>query len=151
MNLYCQSFENLKEIKIKVNPHENFQITILNIANSLPMFSNKKINYNSLIEFNLQIGEQLINLEEFKNLINNIDNMQNLKKFILYANFDDNIDNNLYEDFIKKILSLNIEFIKIEMYGLNKEYYSFEELKKINKNIEFKNFEFINIPKIKKD
>ena len=151
MNLYCQSFENLKEIKIKVNPHENFQFDILNIANSLPMFSYKKINYNSLIEFNLQIGEQLINLEEFKNLINNIDNMQNLKKFILYANFDDNIDNNLYEDFIKKILSLNIEFIKIEMYGLNKEYYSFEELKKINKNIEFKNFEFINIPKIKKE
>ena len=151
MNLYCQSFENLKEIKIKVNPHENFQFDILNIANSLPMFSNKKINYNSLIEFNLQIGEQLINLEEFKNLINNIDNMQNLKKFILYANFDDNIDNNLYEDSIKKILSLNIEFIKIEMYGLNKEYYSFEELKKINKNIEFKNFEFINIPKIKKE
>ena len=61
MNLYCQSFENLKGIKIKVNPHENFQITILNIANSLPMFSNKKINYKSLIEFNLQIGEQFIN------------------------------------------------------------------------------------------
>ena len=151
MNLYCQSFENLKEIKIKVNPHENFQFDFLNIENSLPMFSNKKINYNSLIEFNLQIDEQFINLEEFKNLINNIDNLQTLKKFILYANFDDNIDNNLYEDFIKKILSLNIEFIKIEMYGLNKEYYSFEELKKINKNIEFKNFEFINIPKIKKE
>ena len=117
------------------------------------MFSSKKINYKSLIEFNLQIDEQFISLEEFKNLINNIDNMQNLKKFILYVTFDDNIDNSLYEDFIRKILSLNIEFITIDMFGyeLNKEYYSFEELKKINKNIEFKNFEIINIIKIKKE
>ena len=131
------------------------------------MFSNnKKIIYNSLIELNLYLY-QLINLEIFKNLNNNIDNMPNLKKITLY--FITDIDKNTYEEFIKKILSMKLESINIHIcfsfnidndqdlkkYSIsytddsyfNNNNYSIEELKKINENILKLNFENIKIKK----
>jgi hypothetical protein len=73
---------------------------------------NRNIIYNSLTEFKLHIRSQLINLEIFKNLDNSIDNMPNLKKIELL--FSTNIERNTYEEFIKKILSLKLEFINID-------------------------------------
>ena len=131
------------------------------------MFSNnKKIIYNSLIELNLYLY-QLINLEIFKNLNNNIDNMPNLKKITLY--FITDIDKNTYEEFIKKILSMKLESINthicfsfnndnhqdLKKYSIsytddsyfNNNNYSIEELKKINENILKLNFENIKIKK----
>ena len=161
----CQNYEKLEKFEIKTNNYR--AIKILNISNSLPMFSNnKKIIYNSLIELNLYLY-QLINLEIFKNLNNNIDNMPNLKKITLY--FITDIDKNTYEEFIKKILSMKLEFINIHIcfsfnndndqdlkkYSIsytddsyfNNNNYSIEELKKINENILKLNFENIKIKK----
>ena len=161
----CQSFKNLEKFEIKTNNYR--AIKILNISNSLPMFStNKKIIYNSLIELNLYLY-QLINLEIFKNLNNNIDNMPNLKKITLY--FITDINKNTYEEFIKKILSMKLESINIHIcfsfnndddqdlkkYSIsytddsyfNNNNYSLEELKQINENILKLNFENIKIKK----
>ena len=94
IEVYCQNFEKLEKFEIDA-------CKILNISNSIPMFSNNRnIIYNSLKNLNLHLDGQLINLEIFKNLNNSIDNMPNLKKFDL--EFMTNVDRNTYEEFIKK-------------------------------------------------
>jgi len=151
IKVYCQNFENLEKFEIEASK-------ILNISNSIPMFSNNRnIIYNSLNELNLHLYKQLINLEIFKNLNNNIDNMPNLKKIDL--EFMTNIDRNTYEEFINKILSLKLEFINININidennqnthivcFNNDDNYSLEELKKINKNELCLNYEKIKIKK----
>jgi len=140
----CQNFENLEKFEIEA-------YKILNISNSIPMFSNNRnIIYNSLTELNLHLKGQLINLEIFKNLNNSIDNMPNLK--IIDLVFKTNIVRNTYEEFIKKILSLKLEFINIDIKndqdkGSHNKNYSFEELKIINKNLLCLNYEHIKIKK----
>ena len=128
------------------------------------MFSNnRKIIYNSLIELNLYLS-QLIKVEIFKNLKNNIDYMPKLKK--IYLHFTTDIDRTTYEEFIRKLLSLKLEFINIDIsfnikfnfyndkdddedddWYYNDHNYSFEELKIINENILSLNFENIKIKK----
>jgi len=144
MKVYCQNFENLEKFEIGA-------YKIINISDSIPMFSNNNRNiiYNSLNELNLLLDRQLIYLEIFKNLNNNIDNMPNLKTIDL--KFMTDVDKNTYEEFIKKILSLKLESININIsfrfddendqntneryFNNNNDNYSLEELKKINKNI----------------
>ena len=147
----CQNFESLEKFVIKASK-------ILNISTSIPMLSNNRnIIYNSLIELYLHLEQQLINLEIFKNLNNCIDNMPNLKKIDLL--FMTNINRNKYEEFKKKILSLKLDFINIDFRfhdengkdtnesHFNNDNYSYEELKIINKNILYLNFENIKIKK----
>ena len=114
IKVYCQNFKKLEKFEIKTN-NKFLPIIIKNISNSIPMLSkNRNIKYNSLNELNLHLNlSQLINLEIFKNLNNNIDNMPNLKKIDLH--FLTNIDRNTYEKFIKKILSLKIESTNINL------------------------------------
>ena len=154
IKVYCQNFENLEKFEIEA-------YKILNISNALPIFSNNRnIIYNYLTELNLHLYNQLINLEIFKNLNNSIDNMPKLKKIDFV--FMTNIDKNTYEEFIKKILSLKLEFININFRfdnendkNTNKSYfnnnnndnYSLEELKIINKNILYLNYKKIKIKK----
>ena len=84
------------------------------------MFSNKKIIYKSLIELNLHL-ENYIKLEEFKNLSNNIEYMPNLKKFIfIFKGLDDKIDNVIYEELIRKLLSLKLEYIRMGIQSFKK-------------------------------
>ena len=163
IKIYCQKFENLEKFEIKT--YNDRPTTILNISNSLPMFSNyRKIIYNSLIELNLYLS-QLIKVEIFKNLKNNIDYMPKLKK--IYLHFTTDIDRTTYEEFIRKLLSLKLEFINIDIsfnlrkfnfyndkdddedddWCYNDHNYSFEELKIINENILSLNFENIKIKK----
>jgi len=162
IKVFCQNFENLEKFEIEANK-------ILNISDSIPMFSNNRnIIYNCLNELKIHLIEEFIDLEIFKNLNNSIDNMPNLKKIEL--SFKANIDRNTYEEFIKKILSLKLELININInfrfddennQNTNENYnnYSLEELKKINKNILYLNYEkikinkypIVNNSKIKKD
>ena len=153
IKLDCQNFESLEKFELATSK-------ILNISNSnsIPMLTNNgNIIYNSLIEFILHINYQLINLKIFKNLNNSIDNMPNLNKIDLH--FITDIDRNTYEELIKKILSLKLEFINIDFdfhdenckdsngNYFNKNNYSLEELKIINKNILNINYENIKITK----
>ena len=154
----CQNFESLEKFEI-----ETFKILNISNSNCIPMLSkNSNIIYNSLTELKLHIERQLINLEIFKNLNNSIDNMPNLKKIDLL--FMTNLDRNTYEEFIKKILSLKLEFINIDFYfhdencidimeGYDDKYsdYSYEELKIINKSILNLNYENIKIKKYHKE
>ena len=140
LKFYCQPFENLEIIKIKIT-HES------NILKSLPMFKyNNKTIYKSLIELDLNIYNY-ISSKRFNNLSNCINNMPNLKRF--YFHFNSNkINKKKYEDFINKILSLNLEIICIGINICNEkydDYYSFKELKNINTNINFLNYENIKI------
>ena len=173
INIYCQNFKKLEKIEIKTGNIKPKRIK--NIDDSLPMFRYKcEIVYISLIELNLRLN-QFIDLKIFQNLKNHIGNMPYLKKIYLY--FKTNIDKDTYEEFIRKLLLLKLEFINIELkfvsdnyenfYNLynyndkveeveheeddnNVYYYSLEELKLINKNMSFLNFlNFENI-KIKK-
>ena len=112
---------------------------------------NNKTIYKSLIELDLNFYSY-ISSKRFNNISNCINNMPNLKRF--YFHFNSNkINKKKYEDFINKILSLNLEIICI---GINKcnekydDYYSFKELKNINTNINFLNYENIKIKHYKK-
>ena len=79
--------------------------------------------------------------------------MPNLKKIDL--KFMTDVDRNTYEEFIKKILSLKLELININISfnerffnnNNNNDNYSLEELKKINKSILCLNYEKIKIKK----
>ena len=149
IKLYCQSFESLEKIEIQADYVcvERGCGSISNISEALPMFSNKKVIYKSLIELNLYLANY-IELEEFKNLINNIEYMPNLKKFIfIFKGLDYKIDNVIYEDLIRKLLSLKLEYIRMGRWFLRK-YYLFTELKKINKNSNFFNSDIIMIEKL---
>jgi len=156
----CQSFESLEKFEI-----ETFKILNISNSNCIPMLSNNRnIIYNSLTELKLHIKRQLIYLEIFKKLNNSIDNMPNLKKIDLL--FMTNLDRNTYEEFIKKILSLKLEFINIDFHfhdesckDIIEEYsdihnysdYSYEELKIINKSKLNLNYENIKIKKYHKE
>ena len=140
LKFYCQPFENLEIIKINITQESN-------ILKSLPMFKdNNKTIYKSLIELDLNFYSY-ISSKRFNNISNCINNMPNLKRF--YFHFNTNkINKKKYEDFINKILSLNLEIICIGINKCNEKYdyyYSFKELKNINTNINFLNYENIKI------
>ena len=146
ITFYCQPFGSLEKIEIIFRDP---RIHLIDISYFLPMFkSNSEIVYKSLVELNLNFGFSL-SLKEFKNLSNSINNMPNLKKFFLYFNLD-KISRKDYEKFIRKLLSLNLEIIKINTYILYDEVYSFKELQNINKNINSLSYENIKIKRYKK-
>ena len=111
-----------------------------------PFFSDKcNIKFNLLKKFDFVLFED-IKCEIFNNLYNNLNNMTNLKHLWLQCEVDE-INENIYKNFIKRLLSLKIDYIILSVkkindfiwdYGLNdisfkkKDfYYTNEELAQI--------------------
>ena len=144
--LYCKSFEDLVELTI----HSSNKIN--NIKNALPFFDFQcnKI-FKKLTNLSFQLNDS--NVMEFdllENLYNNLDCFPNLKLFSIDC-FSYQIDQNVYDKFILKVLKLNLEsiYIKIIRNKKGKEVrYTFDEIKNIFPYIKYFNFHNIKIYKI---
>ena len=146
IELYCQSYESLKEIIIKLeNRIWQFTFPILN--------DKPNIIFKSLVNFtfvNVSDSRNIRMSSDFiQNLYNNIENMPNLKIFILLCNFW-NVKKEFYTQFIRKLLSLNLDKIILsfipDLSCVKK--YSRQELKEIYPNINHLNFKNISIYKL---
>ena len=93
-----------------------------------------------------------MDFEILNNIYNNIDNMPNLKSFVLKC-YQENINKDFLIKFIKKILSMKLNHV--ELYLTKKrndlekfhEEYSLNELKEIYPTIDFNFLNHINIRK----
>ena len=138
----CTSYENVKEIIVDI---KNRIKTI-----TLPLLFDTDRKYNSLTNFTF-INECTprgyhIDISILKSIYNNIDNMPKLKIFKLKC-YTSKIDEEFYNDFIRKLLSLKLEqivlLVKFKASGLKK--YSKQELKEIYPNINHLDFSKIAI------
>ena len=144
IKMYCQPYEYLEEIRI-------YNIKIDNI-NFLPLLNDKCDRvFKSLKYFSLDSDNYLMGHTLFDNIYNNLDKMPNLKSFRFsckykYLKIDE------YENFIKKLLSLNLDYIFLKIdneqsFIFDIEEYSYNELKRLYPNFKVTNFNNINIYK----
>ena len=117
-----------------------------------PFFSDKcNIKFNLLKKFDFVINDE-INHDAFNNLCNNINNMPNLKYFRLQCDVG-GINENIYKNFILKLLSLKLDYIILSVKKI-KNFLWVSRLHDIdfkeNKDIYYKNEELTKIfPEIK--
>ena len=143
--LYCHSYESLKALKF------SFYKEINNIEKIIPLFDYKcNVIFKSLRDFSLayyNINDEFLNL-----LKTNLDFMPYLNNFTLEIK-SNNISEIYYYDFIKKILSKNINNIKIELKdsnGSNLDYMTKQEIKKIVTKVNYFYHENLEISIFKK-
>ena len=144
----CQPFNKLKSFDLYAD------ILDIDSLDCLPFFKNKcDTLFNSLEIFSFTLSYYS---EEFKkekelieNLYNNIDKMPNLIDFHFSFFIIENISENFYKKFIKKVLTLkSIKkiFIKIKENSWGKDStYSKDALKKFFPHINFNKFHKVNI------
>lgn len=144
-NVFCQSYENLKYFRIRCNH-------ISNIKEVLPFFNTKcDITFNELNTFYFQCGEYETDFDVIKNIYNNIDKMPNIRNFDIIC-FCQTINEKFYEQFIGKILSLNLDnaIIKIRLSSNRLDFpaskYSIKELNEMKKK--YPKFKSLNFNKI---
>ena len=125
---YIQSYERLEKVEI------NFTTKIINLKNMLPIIDdNCNIIFYSLVHFDLSYSRILISFDILNNIYNNIDKIPNLKYFSLYCISKD-INKHFYNNFIKKLLSRKLDYLKL-IVDINEkklsELYSLNEIKEI--------------------
>ena len=124
IRLFCSLFENLIIIDIECDNE------IKNIEDCLPIFNdNCNVKFNSLKKFRFQnYSKNGIKYQVLYNLFNNIDFIPNLNIFDFYCITKDIIEN-LYKKFIKKLLSLSLNelYLQIKKYSTKNIYTEKEE------------------------
>ena len=145
IKFFCGPFKNLKDVKFKIDNNT------INVKDGFPIFNDKcKIIFKSLISFSMIncYGFDLTS-EVLTNIYNNMEKMPNLREFTINTGVD-NIDENFYLKFIKKILNLKLEYIyfspRVNYLG-HSEKYKINELKEISNNINEKKYNKIYISK----
>ena len=143
IKFYCQSFENLIEVKLQ------FSSDIKDLDKFFPLLNvNCPIVFKSLKVFSLIIQNNISN--PLINLYNNINNncVPNLKELSLQC--DNLIDKDFYNKFIKKILSINLNIIQLNTikYFEKSKLYSEEELKEIYPDINISKYNKLLIKKL---
>ena len=144
IKMYCQPYEYLEEITIYYSKTDN--------KNFLPLLNDKCDRvFNSLKYFFLDSKDYLIGGTLFDTIYNNLDKMPNLKNFGFCCNCK-YLTINKYENFIKKLLSLNIDYISLKIrnesyFLLDNAKYSYNEIKRLYPNFKVTNFNNINIYK----
>lgn len=158
LKFYIQSYDNLESICIVLNQK------ILNLKNVIPLFNEEcQKEFKSLKKFIFydQINE--MNILLIKNLFFNIDKIPNLIKFGLQC-YSKDINKDLYIQFAKKLLSMNLEVLVLDIRSTegqiflgeklfindDKEYYNNNELKELCPNMKYYKFKKIYIAKFKK-
>ena len=137
--LYCHSFETIKSLNF------TFMTKVKNIEKIIPFFSDKcTVIFKLLSEFSLTYSD--INDEFLNKLKNNLDCAPYLFSFSLTFNFS-NITENVYYDFIKKILSKRINNIVINNSINSSMTLTKEEIKKISPDFNFIYHDTIKISK----
>lgn len=141
--LYINSFENTEEVELSFNRY-------IHEENGFPIFDEKCNHiFKSLKNLFLKFKEN-IEFELLDNLFKNLDKMPNLKKFKLEA-VCECIEQKQYEEYIGKILSLELRAIKLniqkEKLSGKEQYYTVSEITNIRK-INLRKFDEILISKI---
>ena len=145
MELFCNSYENLKEIRIEL---EN-QVSCI----TLPIFFDKDSTvFKSLNTFIFNISDKSkdkgLHVITLKNIYNYLDKMPNLKNFQIVC-YSRNITKEFYLEFVKKVLSINLDIIvlsvRFNIPGI--KLYSRKELTEIYPNINHLDFSNIAIYK----
>ena len=144
------NFENL----IKIDIH--LEAFIKNLDKSFPIFSdNCKIIFKNLNTFKLFTKNFEFDFSILTNIYNNIICLPNLKEILLEINKEERIDFNFYQNFITKLLLLNLDKITVKIENIPRydfgdhsnndlnKYYQLIELKQINPDI--KKYQYHNI------
>jgi hypothetical protein len=138
----CTSYENVKEIIIDIKN----QIKAI----PLPILFDNDRKYDSLTNFTFfnkcNPGGYNIDISILKNIYNNLDNMPKLKIFKLKC-YTIKVDEEFYNDFIRKLLSLKLdEIVLLVKYDVSTvKRYSRQELKEIYPNLNHLDFRKIAI------
>ena len=122
---------------------EEFEIIWPQIIKDNLIFLNEKCEdiFKSLINFGFECSN--LSIYELKNLFYHINNAKILRKFHLSCKCDEINEKDLFE-FIRIILSLNLNYIYLDINGSGK-YYSLEDLKRIYPLFTLTNFTKITI------
>ena len=150
LNIRCSPYNEIKSFDLSIDA--------INLESN-PFFNNSNnIIFNSLETFKFVFEEpggtnsaqdrvQLIN-----NIYNNIEKMPNLKEFYFSLSSIIDIDENFFNNFIKKVMTLSsIKKIYIEINSKSDgSLYSIDELKVLFPEIDFKKFHKIDIYKFSK-
>ena len=134
IKFFCGSFKNLKDVEFNIDNNT------INVKDGFPIFNDKcKTIFKSLINFSMHnyYGFDLTN-EVLTNIYNNMDKMPNLRKFEINTGMVDNIKEDFYKKFVKKILGLKLNYIYFYprlKYFDHIEEYTINELNEICNNI----------------
>ena len=127
LNISCGPFSNLIELKLD-------QIGFLaNLEDIFPLFQkNCKIKFDKLNTFCLsQFSEGEYPFEIFENLFNNLDKIPNLKNIEINC-CSDEIENEIYEKFVIKLLEKKLDSINLEIRRDDADdTYTLEELQEL--------------------
>ena len=147
IKFFCGAFKYLKDVEFNINNNT------INVKDGFPIFNDKcKILFRSLINFSMSncCGFGLTS-KVLTNIYNNMDKMPNLKRFEINTGID-NINEEFYIKFIKKLLNLKLDFIYFSPrvnYMDKTEKYKIYELKEICNNINEKKYNKMYISKFK--
>ena len=147
IKFFCGAFKNLKDVEFNINNNT------INVKDGFPIFNDKcKILFRSLINFSMSncCGFDLTS-KVLTNIYNNMDKMPNLKRFEINTGID-NINEEFYIKFIKKLLNLKLDYIYFSPrvnYMDKTEKYKINELKEICNNINEKKYNKMYISKFK--
>ena len=147
MKICCQSYETIKYFGI------DFE-RISNLKEVLPIFNEKcDIQFKLLKIFYLKCGKYEINFDVLRNIYNNIDKMPNIRQIEIEC-FCTKLNEEFYGKFIEKILSLNLDFVylniqlsyeKLDFFNDSK--YSLKELNEMKQK--YPKFKSLNFNKIR--
>ena len=132
VELICGSYSDLIKIKLENNGG------IANLEDTFPLFKNNcQVVFNKLNSFcfnNAEIPSEGVPMKNLNNLCNNLDKIPNLKEFKLVC-CSKGIKKEFYENFVKKLLEMNLDSIEFEIYegeiNMDLPQYTLEELKEI--------------------
>ena len=148
VKFYCGSYELLKSIDLYL-----FYGRTNDLQNYFPLFrGNNTIIFKSLYYFSLHADEIKINVLE--NIYKNLDNLPNLKIFILQSYCKD-VYKNFYSKFIEKLLLLNLDLVELDIkindsYEID-EFYTEMELKYIYRETNIFKYNKFRIRKLFED
>ena len=152
---YIHKFDNLDYFKFNINKHI---FDVLSPEKYFPLFKkmySKTFNYLRIFDFCTYKNEysyNMISLNDLVNFYGNLNKMTNLKSF-KFITVSKNIELEFYENFINKLLLLNINELELDLitnidYNKNSKDYIEEELKMICPSINFIKFKKIIIKKL---
>ena len=138
-------FKNLTEFQFEMNFSSNILNNIYNNINKMPNL--KKFYIKGRFKDNITKGFGFDNLYDYKNPHSKKINAEERSS-------DNNITEEFYKQFIRKILSLKLDSIYIDLdfeQNINEEYYTEKKLKEIYPKLKFFNLEKIKIKSYKNE
>ena len=114
IEIYCSSYENLRDINIKIDNKTRMENSYNVLKDCLPIFSkNCRVIFKSLINFEFCFEYQ-IHFSIIENIYNNIDKMPKLRSFSFICLSKEN-NEDFYNKLIKKLILKKLEKITLKI------------------------------------